>query len=665
MTCAIAGQYDWAAKRGFYLNLENTRGDAPKCLLGGTKLALGVADGRAWRFIVDTPAWEFDRAYSVRAVVGPKSAELWLDGKLLGKSDGALAPDPGDLWLNRLLPWANEPADYLVAVESVRIRAGKRSESVSFAKESSRPIPLMVLEPQSPRRMQLTVKAGETVTIEASLRFLQYPDLKKIAPLVDRYGQCRCADWPGKVKSENDIVAEIAEEDRRLKEWGEPKDYDRFGGYKPAGWTEKPAGFYRLAKRDGFWWLISPDGNPCFYTGLCTVPSVNWEPTPVTGREYLFEWLPPKDGAYKMAWMRGVWGGDAGIEYVALHTANLIRKYGEDWQKKALDNTRRRLKAWGFSGVGKWGGMEGMPVTPVLGRGDVPNLAGHPDIFDPEVRSKFKESLRKQIEPRRDDPLVLGWSLGNEFAEIITSSEISEILKKPDATPARRELVEKVPDADIETMRRHYARAYYEFIYRTVKQLDPNHLYFGFWIVPGWWENEEDWRLAAPYCDAVGYDLYSFEFADERLTRLIKESNKPVFCGEFSFPAFYRGQRGFGVYPVWAENDADSGKRYARHVEAAAKNPYCVGLMWFHYRDQPLTGRGAGTEIGPVIGEHYAFGFVDVTDRPKWDLVTRAREANLSAAKRRLEAVKPRHSRHSELAKNLLRRGRDSSRSLP
>ena len=210
MTYAIAGQYDWAAKRGFYLNLENTRGDAPKCLLGGTKLALGVADGRAWRFIVDTPAWEFDRAYSVRAVVGPKSAELWLDGKLLGKSDGALAPDPGDLWLNRLLPWANEPADYLVAVESVRIRAGKRSESVSFAKESSRPIPLMVLEPQSPRRMQLTVKAGETVTIEASLRFLQYPDLKKIAPLVDRYGQCRCADWPGKVKSENDIVAEIA-----------------------------------------------------------------------------------------------------------------------------------------------------------------------------------------------------------------------------------------------------------------------------------------------------------------------------------------------------------------------------------------------------------------------------------------------------------------------
>ena len=58
--------------------------------------------------------------------------------------------------------------------------------------------------------------------------------------------------------------------------------------------------------------------------------------------------------------------------------------------------------------------------------------------------------------------------------------------------------------------------------------------------------------------------------------------------------------------------------------------------MWFHYRDQPLTGRGA--EIGPAVGQNYAVGFVDVTDRPKWDLITRARDANLSAVKWRLGA---------------------------
>ena len=41
------------------------------------------------------------------------------------------------------------------------------------------------------------------------------------------------------------------------------------------------------------------------------------------------------------------------------------------------------------------------------------------------------------------------------------------------------------PAADIERLRRFYARAYYRFLYETVKSLDPNHLYFGFWIVPG------------------------------------------------------------------------------------------------------------------------------------------------------------------------------------
>ena len=45
---------------------------------------------------------------------------------------------------------------------------------------------------------------------------------------------------------------------------------------------------------------------------------------------------------------------------------------------------------------------------------------------------------------------------------------------------------------------------------------------------------------------------------------------------------------------------------------------------------------------GLVVGEHYAFGFVDITDRPKWDLVTRARTANLAATKRRLAITKQR-----------------------
>jgi hypothetical protein len=191
----------------------------------------------------------------------------------------------------------------------------------------------------------------------------------------------------------------------------------------------------------------------------------------------------------------------------------------------------------------------------------------------------------------------------------------------------------------VEALRRFYADRYYAFIYRTIKALDPNHLYFGFWIVPGWWENEEDWRLIARHCDVIGYDRYAYEFVDAPLQRLIEETDKPILCGEFSFPPFYGGRRGYGVYSVWTEDEAAAGEAYRRWLRAAARHPFCVGVAWFQYRDQPLTGRGPGRGADLVHGEHFAFGTVDIADQPKWPLVERMREANLQAVSWRWEAM--------------------------
>ena len=198
------------------------------------------------------------------------------------------------------------------------------------------------------------------------------------------------------------------------------------------------------------------------------------------------------------------------------------------------------------------------------------------------------------------------------------------------------------PAEDIEKLRRFYAEKYYDFIYRTVKSIDPNHLYLGFWITFGWWENEEDWRLIARHCDVIGYDRYVREYADKNLTRLQAETDKPTLCGEFSFPAWYDGLRGYGRYGCYARDDAETGPLYGNWVRGAAEDPYCVGMMWFQYRDQPLTGRGPGRGARLTLGEHYAFGLITVTDRPKWPLVRQMREANLKAAPWRLAAGRQR-----------------------
>jgi hypothetical protein len=115
----------------------------------------------------------------------------------------------------------------------------------------------------------------------------------------------------------------------------------------------------------------------------------------------------------------------------------------------------------------------------------------------------------------------------------------------------------------------------------------------------------------------------------------MKEANKPVLCGEFSHPSWYGGKRGYGVFGTAPSSDAQAGEFYARWVADAARNPYAIGLHWFQYRDQPITGRGTtGTHL--TTNEHFAFGLVDITDQPKWDMITRMREANLNAVKTRL-----------------------------
>ena len=213
------------------------------------------------------------------------------------------------------------------------------------------------------------------------------------------------------------------------------------------------------------------------------------------------------------------------------------------------------------------------------------------------------------------------------------------------------------PAADLEVLREYYENAMHRFVYTTFKTVDPNHLYFGFWIVPGWWADPSDWLIAAANCDVLGYDRYAFELLTDDLKALLAQVDKPTLIGEFSFPPTYNLVRGFGVYPsANAEDDAAAGGAYRRWVQEAAREPTTVGTLWFQYRDEPIAGRGpcpTGQPNTIVCGEHYAFGAADVTDRPKYELVERMREANLCAGPLRLALTDPpvrlgRHDSRSE-----------------
>ena len=653
----LASQSDFGNKRGFYLDFENHAPEGTRPPLSTLRLILGVGDGKTWRFLDHVPAWQYDHDYHVKAVIAPDHDELWLDGMKVKDEPGKFAPDTETtLTAGWVVDWASAPADYWLLQRSLTLTPqGKSAVTVPLTDVTMLPPALRLFEAQAPLDVAFTPDPTRTLTVRATFRLVPRPaDARASAPVVDRYFQPVAADFPGKVTNDAQLTAAAQEETRRTAGWRYRTGLDAYGGDTRAGWHGSATGYYHTAQKNGYWWLLTPQGNPCFYTGLCSAPALAWDKTPTTGREWMWQSLPPRTGDTAAAWGKNAWGEGGDTDYVAPHTVNMIRKYGPGWQASEKSRTARRVQAWGFSGLGKWcDPLPGVPDIPVLHLDGVPKISRHPDVFDPAVQDAIRTKLAAAIAPRRTDPAVVGWSIGNEYDEIITPSEIKDILAMPDSVPARRALLDearahlagsdpaKFSDADIEHLRRFYADRYYDFLYKTVKTIDPNHLYLGFWISIGWWVNDEDFRLIVRHCDVVGYDRYSDSFADPALARLMREAGKPVLCGEFSFPPTYNGARGFGVYgAARAVDDADAGRKYGRWVGDAARNPACVGVCWFQYRDEPVTGRGPGHGPDLVYGEHYAFGLVDVTDTPKWGLVAPVRAENLAASGQRLAAMR-------------------------
>lgn len=70
---------------------------------------------------------------------------------------------------------------------------------------------------------------------------------------------------------------------------------------------------------------------------------------------------------------------------------------------------------------------------------------------------------------------------------------------------------------------------------------------------------------------------------------------------------------------VATASQAERAQTYKEYVLGAARHPQFVGVAWFKFQDEPLTGRVHDEE-------NYQIGFVDVADTPYEELVAASRE---------------------------------------
>jgi hypothetical protein len=161
---------------------------------------------------------------------------------------------------------------------------------------------------------------------------------------------------------------------------------------------------------DGRWVLVDPHGHPFFSAGMELVGYRQGSfATRVTGREFLYEQLPPAGPA----WLTPK-------KDVSFYVANIMKRFGEGWEAKWRDHILARLRDWGFNTIANWSDRDvaivsGIPyVLPLSGwttRKTFPFPWDFPDVFGEEFERNAEEAARRQCAPegrRQPDRMVRG-----------------------------------------------------------------------------------------------------------------------------------------------------------------------------------------------------------------------------------------------------------------
>ncbi len=487
-------------------------------------------------------------------------------------------------------------------------------------------------------------------------------------PFINRFGQYIHADWPGKVKSDEDLGQQAENEPKVLAALEKIPDRDSYGGWSN-GPKREATGWFRTEKVDGKWWLVTPAGTLFLSFGVDCVST--GEQTFVEKRQDWFEGLPDENDSLKhfYGYAKGAHSMADPIQgegkTFSFYRANLCRKYGEDWPAQWCRSVGPRLKSWGFNTVANWSQEDaakasGMPYTASTGLQNVPKIeaargywAKMMDVYDPAFADRAAEAVRAMTAGHAANPLCMGYFIDNELAwEGVKDGVLSS---KPEQ-PARKALMEQLQhhyerleqlnsawgtafdawekvdapqkptaayQADMSDYLHQFALRYFSVLRDEIRRCAPHQLYLGcrFAAAP-----EEAVRACAETADIVSFNVYCREIAKDKWTGP-NGFDRPAIVGEFHFGALDRGMFHPGL--VRALSQEDRAHCLTQYLESVADHPLFVGCHWFQYVDEPTTGRW-------YDGENYNIGLVDITDTPYPEMAEAARKTLSTIYTRRM-----------------------------
>jgi len=430
-----------------------------------------------------------------------------------------------------------------------------------------------------------------------------------------------------------------------------------WGGTHTGGFDA--GGYFRVAERDGIFWLVDPDGGRFLSKGVNTVRF---------DQDHVLD--TPR----------------------APYAEACTRKYGSEAAWRAAAGAR--LANWGFNTLGCWSdesvadaGPSRFAVAPNLDLGMSFAWAkeyaqSFPDVFDANFDRHAQSRAHEVCAARADDQKILGWFIDNELRwgsdwrgadELLTLflglrarapgrtatvdwlraryrdfQGFNTIWRTPAQSWETLDLLNQIAppytrfpvyqrDAKQEHAANHAdaARAefftacdafaglvgqrYFETACAAIRAADPNHLILGsrFAYVP----SPGVIGAAARRCDVISVNCYDLDARP--IIDAYSDTGKPCLIGEFSFRSADSGLPNTNGAGPLVPTQAERAVAYRRYAAAALSQPAIVGCHWFEHADQPAEGR--------FDGENSNFGIVSINDEVYEELTQTMKSLNAEA----------------------------------
>lgn len=479
---------------------------------------------------------------------------------------------------------------------------------------------VLSLEPQDfPQVVRIDNLRGNRRASPAALE----TDPDSFFPFIDMYGQYMHEDWPGKVHSDVDLIAQKEAEEQDLAAHSRPKNFNQYGG-----WVDGPSfeatGHFRTQKVDGKWWFVDPEGK-LFWSLGCNNVGLHLKTVDLGVKEHFYADLPnPKDplfGKYRIKW--GKRYDSKGPVYE--------KKYGPDYEELYHRLSLRRTRSWGLNTLGGWSpSVEKQPdelrvpyVINLFIRGrKVAPIEKLSDPFDPG----FEQAVKDAISGRgfsTTDPFCIGYFDNNEipWGRDAVKTMRSVLSQCDDSQPMKQALTVFLSERGTDDRTtflefyRHMLETYHRKCRDAIRSVAPGKLYLGNRIHDVAMRNDLV-AVQAEYCDVISFNIYEKDVDQfnvrNRNQQPFFEIDKPFLIGEFNFGAVDRGKFFTGI--GFAADQRNRGENYIRYVKSALNNPRCIGAHWFTYCDSPTGGR-------TLNGENANCGVISTADTPYPEII--------------------------------------------